>query len=196
MPPGDGGKPLACFQLRGGVYRDDASGSHPDITVAFPWIWAPAGYAWPVHAGLAANDSLIILDEAHCANPFRQTLTSIARYRACAEKPLLESVRRGPDVGDPANGYRRRGHGTSRCGGFGPRRAWPADQSPENRLDSSKSDCKGNEALERLAKEIAKQVLALADGEAKAIGIIVNRVAAAKMIYGSSQTSTTAKPSC
>lgn len=35
----------------------------------------------PVHAGLLGSDSLIFLDEAHLSEPFRQTLTSIARYR-------------------------------------------------------------------------------------------------------------------
>src|SRR5581483_512991 len=38
----------------------------------------------------AANDSLIFLDEAHCAVPFMQTLRAIARYRgpAWAEAPV------------------------------------------------------------------------------------------------------------
>ncbi|MCA9055676.1 MAG: CRISPR-associated endonuclease Cas3'', partial [Planctomycetaceae bacterium] len=35
----------------------------------------------PIHAALTANDSLILLDEAHCSNPFSQTLAAIARYR-------------------------------------------------------------------------------------------------------------------
>jgi CRISPR-associated endonuclease/helicase Cas3 len=34
----------------------------------------------PVHAALAAYDSLIILDEAHCAQPFMQTVSSVRDY--------------------------------------------------------------------------------------------------------------------
>jgi len=43
---------------------------------------------WPIHAGLAANDSLLILDEAHCSVPFHQTLEAVRRYRTWATDPL------------------------------------------------------------------------------------------------------------
>lgn len=36
----------------------------------------------PIHAGLMATDSLIILDEAHLSRPFQQTLRLIRRYRS------------------------------------------------------------------------------------------------------------------
>ncbi len=36
----------------------------------------------PIHAALTANDSVIILDEAHCSKPFEQTLSAIARFAA------------------------------------------------------------------------------------------------------------------
>ena len=42
----------------------------------------------PIHAGLVGNDSLILLDEAHCAQPFLETLQAVKRYRSCAEAPL------------------------------------------------------------------------------------------------------------
>ena len=40
----------------------------------------------PVHAGLVGNDSLIVIDEAHLVEPFRQTLARIARFRRKASE--------------------------------------------------------------------------------------------------------------
>jgi len=45
-------------------------------------------WAAPVHAGLAGNDALIVIDEAHLVEPFRQTLQRIARFRALAKVPV------------------------------------------------------------------------------------------------------------
>lgn len=41
----------------------------------------------PVHAGLVGNDALIVIDEAHLVEPFRQTLQRIARFRHKATEP-------------------------------------------------------------------------------------------------------------
>ena len=96
----EGGDPLACFLLRGGIYRADTwarSPAQPTIVCStvdqFGSRLLFRGYgrshrAWPIHAGLAGNDSLIILDEAHCAVPFAQTLESVRKYRTWAERPL------------------------------------------------------------------------------------------------------------
>jgi CRISPR-associated endonuclease/helicase Cas3 len=42
----------------------------------------------PVHAGLVGNDALIVIDEAHLVEPFRQTLQRISRFRQKATEPL------------------------------------------------------------------------------------------------------------
>lgn len=85
--------PLDCFELRGGIYRDDAwvrSPLQPTVLastvdqVGSRLMFRGYGVTdnnLSIHAGLTANDSLIILDEAHCSKPFSQTMQSITRYR-------------------------------------------------------------------------------------------------------------------
>ena len=86
--------PLDCFELRGGIYRDDAwvrSPLQPTVLtstvdqVGSRLLFRGYGVSsrnWPIHAALTSNDSLIILDEAHCSKPFSQTMASIKRYRS------------------------------------------------------------------------------------------------------------------
>ena len=94
--------PLDCRELRGGIYRDDAwvrSPLQPTVLastvdqIGSRLLFRGYGVSdrnLPIHAALTANDSLIILDEAHCSKPFSQTLDSIAKYRSdrWAEKPI------------------------------------------------------------------------------------------------------------
>lgn len=95
-----GGPPLAAHLLRGGVYRDDAwarSPLQPSVIASTVdqfgsrllfRAYGRSFKVWPIQAGLAGNDSLILLDEAHCARPFLDTLRAISRYRTLAAELL------------------------------------------------------------------------------------------------------------
>lgn len=92
--------PLAAHLLRGGIYRSETWAHSPlqPIVVASTVDqlgsrllfrgYGRSVHAWPILAGLAGNDALVLLDEAHCAQPFMETLHSVARYRGWARAAL------------------------------------------------------------------------------------------------------------
>jgi len=85
--------PLFAARMRGGVTRDDGwmrSPAQPAIITGTVdqvgsrllfRAYGPRLATAPIHAALVGNDSLILLDEAHCAVPFYQTASGVARYR-------------------------------------------------------------------------------------------------------------------
>ncbi len=96
---GSNAPPLAVYRLRGGIRQSSSWERNPRQPAIITTTVDQVGSAllfraygkgrgvWPVHAGLAANDSLIILDEAHCAQPFLQTVRAIQKYRQWTEYP-------------------------------------------------------------------------------------------------------------
>ena len=95
-----GSSPVEIALLRGGIYREDNWVRDPlqpllvcstvdqvGSRLLFQG-YGVSSFARPIHAAMLANDCLIILDEAHTSEPFRQTLEWIAKYRAFAKNPL------------------------------------------------------------------------------------------------------------
>jgi CRISPR-associated endonuclease/helicase Cas3 len=95
--------PLAVARLRGGILRDDNWGRLPPQPVVITSTvdqlgsrllfrgYGHSNLTASIFAGLAAHDSLILLDEAHCSVPFMQTLRAVETFRAeaWAESPIV-----------------------------------------------------------------------------------------------------------
>ncbi|HEY7338332.1 MAG TPA: type I-U CRISPR-associated helicase/endonuclease Cas3 [Bryobacteraceae bacterium] len=100
-----GRQPLAVARLRGGAWVSKGWArrpSQPAIVcstvdqIGSALLFRAYGHSdetASIYAGLTAQDSLIVLDEAHCAVPFMQTLEAVARYRAA---PWAERAIKAP----------------------------------------------------------------------------------------------------
>ncbi|MDE2705954.1 MAG: type I-U CRISPR-associated helicase/endonuclease Cas3, partial [Gemmatimonadota bacterium] len=186
--------PLTAHVLRGGMYRSEAWMSSP----LQPMVVASTvdqigsrllfrGYGrgpstWPIAAGLVANDSLVLLDEAHCAQPFLQTLQAVRRYQRWGHTPLerpfypvVMSATPPPGVDlfeDLSEESRDLAHP------LGQRQL-----AHKPAILKTVEKAKGKQATSAMAKALAEAALGLVNGERRAIVVFVNRVATARETY-------------
>jgi len=188
------GLPLEAHILRGGIYRSEAWGRNPlqpsivtstvdqiGSRLLFRAYGGSSSRVWPIYAGLAANDSLILLDEAHCARPFMQTLQAINKYRQWGHEPLqrpfssvVMSATPPPDLTDIFEDTSAESRNSRHPLG---RRQLACKLA---RLEKIKSSTV-KKAPEKIAKAIVDHALELAKGKPKkAVVAFVNRVATAR----------------
>ena len=194
-------RPLVVHSLRGGAYRSEAWARNPlqptivastvdqiGSRALFRAYGARPG-TWPVYAGLVANDSLILLDEAHCSGPFLQTLRAVRKYREWAEKPLgrcfhtvVMSATPPPDVGDVFRDSS--GEGRDPDHPLGRRQLAPkpaclrlVEVAHDNRADESAREAA---AIDRLARELADAAQRLVRAGLRSVVVFANCVATAR----------------
>ena len=184
--------PLSVHALRGGMYRSEAWARNPlqpaviastvdqiGSRLLFRAYGRGAG-TWPIYAGLVANDSLILLDEAHCAQPFLQTLQAVRRYRTWAHEPLRRCFHPVVMSATPPPGMDDLFRDTSDEG-------CNPDHPLGRRQLASKpaalrlvSNAKGGGASAELSKALARSARCLLGDGRQAIVVFANRVATAR----------------
>jgi CRISPR-associated endonuclease/helicase Cas3 len=202
--------PLDCFELRGGIYRDDAwvrSQLQPTIItstvdqVGSRILFRGYGVSdrnLPIHAALAANDALILLDEAHCSNPFSQTMAAIARYRDAGLPPDVPARWSEQPLRTPLQFIEMTATPPPHVAESEVFRLGEADYKHDKPLDDRhgcaklvrlvESSAKGGKQNQLLAKHLVEQAVRLAEGSdgqpgCLRIAIVVNRVACAREAY-------------
>lgn len=209
------GEPLVARRLRGGIPRENdwaRTPSQPTILcstvdqIGSRLLFRGYGVSdsmKPIHAGLIGADCLILLDEAHLAQPFRQTLGWVRRYRG---RDWRESEDASPwgfalltatlgqraaavfTLGDDDRAHpilKRRLQAPKPARLVGPAAVRAGEAAANEDAESADAD------LVRRAHTLADHVQAAlahfgcgADGtETPAIGVVVNRVARARAVH-------------
>ncbi len=178
----DGGPPLAVARLRGGLPREPdwaRTPAQPTVLVStvdqvgsrllFRGYGVSPGMR-PIHAGLLGCDTLILLDEAHLSQPFRQTLADLVAppWGGVLAAPPFQVV---PMTATPGGEVSFRLDEQDH-----------ADPTLSRRLTSAKPaelvDA-GRRPLEEVCAEQAMRV----GKTAHVVGIVVNRVGRARAIH-------------
>ncbi len=195
---GKDGPPLIVQRLRGGVpLEHDWARTPTQPTILCSTVdqvgsrllfrgYGVSDRMKPVHGGLLGVNSMILLDEAHLSEPFRQTLDSVCNIGQAQAKLVLLSA-------------------TSRTKAKRPFKLFPEDQTHptlKTRLTASKpavlkkplpcGDVKNTaDAFVAEACAMAKR-LQQQGVTSSAIGVVVNRIALARDIFTSLNKSSTA----
>ena len=180
-------RPLDVYALRGGMYRETAWTRSPlQPTVIASTVdqvgsrllfrgYGVSDSMKPIHAGLVGNDALILLDEAHCAKPFDQTIKAVEKYRDWTEgeKPSFRFV--SITATPMGNAPTERDEEDDRTHPVLGKRI--SASKPARLVVAEKA--KGKKALAELVKVLEEHARELSN-EFACVGIIVNRVRTAR----------------
>ncbi len=202
--------PLESVQLRGGIYRDQSwarSLTQPLIVAStvdqvgsrllFRGYGVSASMR-PIHAALVAQDSLILLDEAHISRPFSQTLDSIKAFRDHASaRPGKPDAATHSTVRTPFTFLQMTATPPTGTADAEILRLTEADKDETknpvltSRLNASKpaklviaEKASGAKALDILAAKLVEQTINLFKQEPvpRSLAVLVNRVAVARKV--------------
>ena len=195
---GDGGDstPLGTAVLRGGIARDNSWTSSPRQPLVICSTvdqvgssllfraYGTSGYTWPIRAGLASYDSLIIIDEAHTSQPFVETLGWIRKYRGWAKESIhgpftvveMSATPRDTEVFREVEEDLKNELLKSR---------WEASKHARLVLEDLKTEADpAGERFTALVGGLAREARTMRDRRgAKVIGVIANRVRTARMVF-------------
>ena len=217
----EGGEPLRIVRLRGGVYRDDGWASDPlTPTIIISTVdqigsrllfrgYGVSRRNLPVHAGLLAFDTRVIVDEAHLSTVFTETLDRVRCYQRFAKDLPLPEERCLSVVRMSATAPRSKGERS-----FILSSQERKDPKLRPRLDACKNaelvkvkiaavtkkmrreqPQKAREQEERNRKELVKKIVCEArrfaginderpaEDRPRVVGIVVNRVATARQVH-------------
>ena len=205
-------EPLEVSVMRGGMPRETAWVSSPAqpaiILTTVDQLGSRLlfrGYGVtpemaPIHAGLTATDSLVLLDEAHLSAPFRETLEAVQlfsgeNWRGREVARPLEVVSMSATLGQPADFVFRETYERADEPSADLRRRFrahkrahletPVETEKEPSDKAAKRKWQRDEPTRRaaLAEKVASLALkCFADSRVRVVGAVVNRVATAREI--------------
>ncbi|TVR49501.1 MAG: type I-U CRISPR-associated helicase/endonuclease Cas3, partial [Planctomycetota bacterium] len=188
---GDPTLPLDCAALRGGIPKETRWARTPLQPVLLCSTVDQIGSrllhrgygispnSWPIQAGLLGNDTLIILDEAHCSKPFQQTLSAIERFQKKARHQLPQPWAFVPMTATPNDDRKT----------FELSEEERRETIIARRLEASKpallleAGKKGDQGMANTALEQLRDEDAALCAPGNTVLVVLNRVRAARILY-------------
>jgi CRISPR-associated endonuclease/helicase Cas3 len=191
-----GSRSLKTSVLHGGIPRDNGWTDSPLQPVVICSTVDQVGsgllfraygtseYGRSIRAGLAAYDSLIILDEAHTSRAFAETLGAIERYRGWAEVPLELPFTVVEMSATPRLGEAIRETGEDLDNEVLKRRWGASKRTKLVAVETHKDEEAAKGGFTGLVGGLVKEARALREERgAKVIGVIANRVRTARRVH-------------